>query len=124
MRLILLLFLVTVGCSDETVSGYADRGAVYRLIELDGAAYPARATIAFPEEGRAMGDGPCNSWSASQAAPYPWIELGPIAATRRACPELPAETEFFAALGQASLVEVTGSILILSGEVRMVFEAE
>lgn len=57
-------------------------------------------------------------------APYPWIELGPIAVTRRACPELAMEQQFFSALGRVSLAEVNGSVLILSGETTMVFEAQ
>ena len=126
MRWIVLLSFLATGCSDETISGYADREAVYRLVELNGAPFPARATIAFPEPGRAAGEGPCNVWSAAQTVPYPWIELGPIAATRRACPELEAEVAFFAALSEATLAEVSGEVLILSSDdgLQMVFRAE
>jgi heat shock protein HslJ len=101
---------------DETISGYADTEAVYQLEELAGAAFNARATIALPEEGTGRGEPPCNTWSAAQSAPYPWLELGPIAATKRACPDLDAETRFFEALGAMSLAEVQGDILILSGD--------
>ncbi len=124
MRLILLLSLFTVGCSDETISGYADRDAVYRLTELGGEPFTAKATISFPEEGRAVGQGPCNTWSAEQSVPYPWIDLGPIAATRRACPDLEAEAKFFEALASVSLAEVSGNVLLLTGEVEMVFKAD
>ena len=82
------------------------------------------ATVIFLTEGRVEGNGPCNAWSASQTAPYPWIELGPIAATRRACPELAFEGRFFEALTSVSLAEVSGPLLVLSGdEVEMVFRA-
>lgn len=124
-RLALLLPLLTLGCGDETISGYADRTAVYRLIELDGAPFTATATISFPEPGRATGDGPCNAWFATQSAPYPWIEFGQIGATRRACPELIAEARFFEALSHVSLAEVLGPVLILTTEdgMELVFEA-
>ena len=123
-RLALLLPLLTLGCGDETISGYADRSAVYSLIEIDGAPFNATATISFTEPGRAAGEGPCNTWFASQSAPYPWIELGPIGATRRACPELEAEARYFEALSNVSQAEVLGPILILTTEdgAELVFE--
>ena len=89
---------------------------MYALSELNGAAFPARATIGFPEEGKVVGDGPCNGYSAAQSAPYPWIALGPVAATKRACPDLEAEVAFFEALSRMTLIEVSGSALILSND--------
>lgn len=113
-----------LGCTDETISGYVDPKAIYTLVELNGEAVSSDATVTFPTEGRAEGNGPCNAWSASQTAPYPWIELGPIAATRRACPELAFESRFFEALTNVSLAEVSGPLLVLSGdEAEMVFRA-
>lgn len=99
---------------DETISGYADREATYRLTELGGRPFAATATIRFPDEGRITGEAPCNSYSGTQAAPYPWFDPGPIAATRRACPDLDAEAAFFAALEAMTLAEVTGDVLILT----------
>lgn len=122
----LSLALAILGCSDETISGYADPAAAYRLIEIEGAAFPARATITFPEEGQVAGEAPCNRWSAEQSVPYPWFQLGPIAATKRACADLAAEGQFFDMLGQMTLVEVQGPVLILSDDDGrdMVFQAE
>ena len=124
MRYVLIAFAL-LSCADETVSGYADSDAVYSLTEFDGAAFSSTATITFPEAGRVAGEAPCNLWSATQSAPYPWIELGPIAATRRACPDLEAETMFFEALGAMTIAEVSGDVLILSndGGRSMVFQA-
>ncbi len=126
MRLTLLLPLMVFGCGDETISGYADPSAVYRLVEIDGEAFGPRATIAFQSQGRAAGEAPCNSWSAAQSAPYPWFALGPVVATRRACSELEAEGQFFEALAGMTLAEVQGSVLILTNEAgaAMVFDAE
>ena len=113
-------------CADETISGYADPDATYVLTEISGTAFPARATIAFHAKGEVVGTAPCNNYSASQSAPYPWLDLGPIAVTRRACPDLDAEGRFFAALETMTLAEVQGAVLILSSEdgKEMVFQAE
>lgn len=111
---------------DESLSGYADRGTIYALIELNGAAFDARATLVLQRDGEIGGQAPCNTWHARQTAPYPWFELGPIAATRMACVDLAAETAFFDALAQMTISEVSGDVLILSNTDggRMVFQAE
>lgn len=126
MRLLPLLFLPLAACADETISGYADPDATYRLAEIGGTAFPASATIAFPAEGEVRGTAPCNAWSATQSAPYPWFTLGPIAATRRACPDLAAEMLFFDTLARMTLAEVQGQVLILSSEdgTEMVFRTD
>ncbi|MEM1233348.1 MAG: META domain-containing protein [Pseudomonadota bacterium] len=122
---VLALFLGMAACAgDETISAFSPAGTVWHLSELDGAAFAARATVTFPAEGEVAGEGPCNRFTAAQAVPYPWIEIGPIAATRRACPDLAAEGAFFAALSAVSVAEVSGPVLILSGERHeMVFRA-
>ena len=124
--LVLTALLFSAACAgDETLSGYADAQATYLLETIDGAPFPARATIALPEEGRAEGEAPCNRWSAGQSAPYPWFALGPIVTTRRACPDLAAEQAFLAALAAMTLAEVQGPVLILSDEAgrEMLFRA-
>lgn len=114
LRLFLSIPIVLAGClKDETVSGYADPNATYQLIELNGAAFNARATISFPEQGSVTGKGPCNSYGASQSAPYPWVEIGAIRATRAACAELALENEFFAALSGMTQIEAFGDTVFL-----------
>lgn len=111
----LCTFLGLTACAaDETISGYADPAAVYSLLSINAAPFPASATISFPEQGQARGTGPCNTWSAPQSAPYPWFELGMMRATRRACPYLDAERIYFDTLRQMTLAEVSGDVLILS----------
>lgn len=122
----ILALLAVAACGpDETISGYADTQAIYHLVSLDGAPFSARATIRFPEKGIASGQGPCNAYSATQNTYYPWFELGPIQSTRRACPELEAEGQFFSALQTMTLSEVSGDVLLLTGEGgrEMTFEA-
>lgn len=113
----LVALMALASCfKDETVSGYADPEAVYRLEEISGSTFPAAATITFPEEGTVAGEGPCNHWSASQSAPYPWFEIGPILSTKRACADLDAEARFFEALGTMTLVETQGALVLLSND--------
>ncbi len=122
----ILALLPLSACADETISGYADTGATYRLTHIGEAIFTADATITFPKQGVARGKAPCNTWSATQTAPYPWLSLGPIARTERACPALAAEQTFFDALTTMTLAEVQGATLILSNDagVEMVFSAE
>lgn len=123
--LLALLGLLAACGPDETISGFLDPGETWQLRELDGAPWTERAALSFPGPGRVTGQGPCNSFTAAQSAPYPWIDIGPVAATRRACPELAAEARFFAALGAMAVAEVSGDVLLLTGEEgrEMVFQA-
>ncbi len=78
---------------------------------------PSRKRDRSPEKG------PATTFRASQSAPYPWFAPGPIAATRRACPDLEAESRFFAALSEMTLIEAQGDTVILTNEAgrEMVF---
>ncbi len=125
-KFLLLIPLILTACAaDQTNSGQIDANATYRLIELDGVAFGATATISFPEAGVVRGTGPCNSYSAQQKAPYPWFELGSIRASRSTCAQSSAETQFFKALAAMTQAEASGDLLILrNDEAReMVFTA-
>lgn len=122
---ILLIGVLMAGCArDESISKFVDPQSEYHLVELDGVAFTARATIAFPEQGRVVGQAPCNRYFATQSVPYPWFAIEGIGATRMACPDLAAETMFFDALEGMTLAEAVGNTLILSNSVgrQMVFE--
>lgn len=123
--LITMLLFVTACKNDETVRAYGAADKEWRLIELNEKPFNASATLTFPEVNRIAGNAPCNGYSASMSVPYPWFEAGPIAATKRACPDLAAESAFFNALGAATLSEVLGNTLILSNPegLNMVFTA-
>ena len=86
------------------------------LQRMGGEAVKARATIRFLPGGEVVGKAACNSYGAAQSAPYPWFELGPIRATRAACPQLAEEQAYFDALGQMTLAEISGDVLILSND--------
>ncbi|GIT90222.1 hypothetical protein JANAI62_02950 [Jannaschia pagri] len=122
----MLCTLLALFCPDETISGYAEPTVSYALVEMAEADVALDATISFPEEGVVQGRGPCNTFTAAQSLPYPWISIGPVKTTRAACPELASETAFLAALERATLAEVQGPTLILStvDEVLLVFRAK
>ncbi|MFB9151465.1 META domain-containing protein [Roseovarius ramblicola] len=127
MRFALVLVAMSLlgYCKDETVSGHGGATATWVLRSIDGAAFPARATLTFPEEGRLAGEAPCNRYSGQQTVPYPWFSAGHIIGTKRACPDLDAETRYFRALGDMTLAEIAGDTLILSNDAgrEMVFRA-
>jgi len=127
MRLALVLAaLSALGyCKDETVSGHGGEGMTWVLRSLDGAPFTARATLAFPEEGEIAGAAPCNRYAGEQTVPYPWFSAERIVSTRRACPDLDAETRYLRALEQMTLAEIAGDTLILSNDAgrEMVFRA-
>lgn len=126
MRLTFAALLAVAACTgDETVRAYGGGDIVWQLQEIDGAPFRARATLEFPDDGGVAGSAPCNRYTATMAAPYPWFETGPIAATRRACPDLDAEADFLQKLSRARIVEVAGQTLILSNEdgLSMIFTA-
>ncbi len=129
MKKAVLIAVVAMAASacrgDETIRAYGAAGQTWALKELNGDAFTASATLTFPKPGRIAGKGPCNSYTASLTAPYPWFETGAIAATRSFCPNLADETVFLSALSRATLSEVAGSTLILSNPdgLNMVFIA-
>lgn len=125
LRLILLCLALSGCLRDETLSGYSAQDRVWSLTELNGAPFSARATLSIPEPGQIAGLAPCNSYSASQRAPYPWFDAGPIRTTRKACPDLSAERLFLAHLGAMTQSETLDKTLILRNETggEMVFIA-
>lgn len=124
-RFALIAVVLLTGCKDETISGYAADGAVWQLETLNGRPFNARAILTFPEPGQIAGEAPCNNYFGKQTAPYPWFAVEGVASTRRACPDLQAESDFLEALGKMTLSEVAPTTLILSNDAgdEMVFKA-
>ena len=99
LRISLILLVLLAACrDDESVRAYGGADKEWRLIELNDQPFEAKVTLTFPEAGRIAGNAPCNSYNGSMTVPYPWFEAGAIAATKRACPDLAAESSFFTAL--------------------------
>lgn len=120
------LLAATACTGDESVASYGTAGKIWALTDLDGNAFRARATLEFAKAGRIVGQAPCNRFSTRQSAPYPWFKIGPIAATKMACQDLSLESDFFSALEQMTLSEVSGDTLILSNDAgrAMVFTVQ
>lgn len=123
MRRALAALLVAAACTpapppDEPGSGPAGwilPGTEWRLVELDGAPYAARLTATLTEDGRIVGQGPCNRFVAPYAGRWPDIAFSPAATTRMACADLGAETAAFAALARVNRGENGPGGLVLSG---------
>ncbi|WP_170398701.1 META domain-containing protein [Ruegeria arenilitoris] len=126
-RLILILPLLALfQCDkDETVAAYGAADQTWALQEIDGQPFETSALLRFPEEGKIAGNAPCNSYSGTLNAPYPWFEIADLTATRAACAGLEAEGFYFAALMAMTQSEVSGDVLILRNEDghEMVFTA-
>ncbi|MEP3345850.1 MAG: META domain-containing protein [Litoreibacter sp.] len=126
MKYIALIALTLLAyCKDETISGYAEEDVVWQLKTVNDLPFPANATITFPEAGKIAGQAPCNRYFGEQTAPYPWFQATAIGSTKKACPELDAETAYFDALRAMTLSEAVGETLILSTDdgQEMVFKA-
>ncbi len=110
---------------DETLSAYGAGAREWQLQSINGTDFAARATIAFPQEGRITGRAPCNTYTATQKIPYPWFEISDLTVTKMACEDMASETAFFQMLGKMALVEVLDNLLVLSTETgeEMVFTA-
>ena len=97
---------------------------LWKLIELDGKAFAAEAQLTLPKDGQIRGRGPCNSFSASVEGDLSALVIGPVLATKMACPDLGPESEFFAALSEIVWAERTGDTALILGDAkspRMVF---
>ena len=127
VRIVLALPLLALfQCEgDETVTAYGAGDQVWALHEIDGQTFAAPATLRLQAGGQITGDAPCNSYSGTLTAPYPWFEIGDLSATRTACPDLEAEGFYFAALMAMTQSEVSGDVLILRNDDghEMVFKA-
>jgi heat shock protein HslJ len=87
--------LLLVGCakspqpSTDAGSRSVLLGTAWRLEDLGGAVVLDRveATLEFPEEGRAAGNGTCNRFFGTIEIKGETISLGPLASSRMACAE-------------------------------------
>ncbi len=90
-------------------------GTAWRLEKLAGADVlgGARATLEFPSEGRASGNGSCNRFNGVVTVEGDTIQFGGLAATRMACAEtaMRQEDAYFAALRDAERFEADAEAL-------------
>jgi heat shock protein HslJ len=107
------LQLVRVRASSESAGGLV--GTAWRLEDLGGAGVLERveATLEFPEEGRAVGDGSCNRFFGPVRIEGESISFGPLASTRMACAEPIGnqESKYLEALQGAERFALEGATL-------------
>jgi heat shock protein HslJ len=94
-------------------------GTSWRLEDLAGAGVieDSPASIGFPEPERVTGSATCNRFSGNVTVSGDAISFGPLATTRRACPEpqMNQEGRFLQALGLVRRFEVKDGFLLLHG---------
>lgn len=94
---------------------------IYTLVSVLGQQTPYSAQISF-EAGRVAGLGPCNSFFADLTYSDAAFALGPIGSTRKACPDLAAEAEFFNLLGQVTHADRReGQITLMRGTKELLY---
>lgn len=121
--------LVLAAC-EPTMTGPVngeDRGFIpggnYVLVGMDGEAVPLRDVTLLVEERRVSGQGPCNSYSATNNAELPAVALSPIATAGAPCKDQRIENRFLSVLQQASEMEYFGGVLkIKSPQTWLIFE--
>lgn len=120
------LVALCTACGTNLPFGTGGSDTTWELIEIDGEAFPARATLTFEEEGVIAGLGPCNQYRAAQPAKAPKFDPGPITVTRAACPDGSLEVQYLFNLSRMSRSQITGNTLVLSDPAAgtMVFKAD
>ncbi len=92
-------------------------GSEWLLEDLAGAGVidNAQATLAFPEEGKVAGRGSCNRFVGPAKISGDSMQLGPLGATRMACPEavMNQETKYLDALQKVERFEWKDPYLLL-----------
>ena len=105
-------------------------GTEWQLIQLGGETLRPQEgcfTITLAaENGQISGVGACNRLSGTyQSDEKRSLKIGPLAATRMACPDLKREQAFIEALESATHYDMDGPMLLIlsDGELRAVFQA-
>ena len=105
-------------------------GTEWQLVQLGGETIrpeEGRFTITLSaENGQLSGVGACNRLSGTYRSDEKRsLRIGPLAATRMACPDLKREQAFIEALESATHYDMDGPMLLIlsNGELRAVFQA-
>lgn len=90
-------------------------GTEWRLVALGGVPFTESVTATLTSDGRVTGAAPCNRFTAAYTGRWPDLSFSPVASTRRMCPDMEAETEFFAVLGRVNRAALGADGLVLTG---------
>ena len=123
MRTLVALLFLLVGCAPmaDTTADTANPpgldGTDWTLASMSGNAPAAGSTITLKfEQDRASGSAGCNQYSGTYTTSGSTIELGPMAATKRACLEQALnvqESAYLNALSKVAKYGVSGDRLML-----------
>ena len=109
--------ILDVSSIQEVKAAFSLLGSEWLLEDLAGAGVidNVQATLAFPEAGKVSGKGSCNRFFGPAKIDENAIKLGPLGATRMACPEaiMNQETKYLNALQAADRFEWNGPYLLL-----------
>ena len=117
----LLAALLLAACVSPAMSEAEIEGVDWHLVGLEGQAVGWTASLRF-DGASVTGKAPCNGFGGVNAAKLPGISLGPLRATRMACPDLAAETAFFDALQAMQRAELDQGHLYLIGAEGRIME--
>ncbi|MBP7242379.1 META domain-containing protein [Amaricoccus sp.] len=99
MRLVLALAMTVLPVAAAAQQGLA--GSEWRPLTIAGQPFPegVEAIVQFGADGRLTGRGGCNRFTGAYSVDGETLTVGPVAATRMACPEpaMSAEAALFAA---------------------------
>ena len=113
----LLTLALTLGWMGMAVSADLS-GGQWRpsAINAEGIAAETRIYVAFSEDGKVTGFGGCNRFFGGYTVSGDSIKIGPLASTRKGCPDtLNLEVEFFSALQSAETFKQDDNGLVLFG---------
>ena len=115
------------GLAQETGLAALVQGIEWQIHEIAGQPVPegAAPTLIQTEPGRLAGRGGCNRFSAVLSQQGPSLTIGPVAATRMACPppRMAVESAFFDALARVTGAAKTAEGLVLMDETGAVLRA-
>ena len=120
-------FLVTVSTGDTTMTGTGGdpatllQGVDWRAEDVGGQPVPQGVTVTLRlQGGQATGHGGCNRFGGPYDLTGEGLRLGPLAATRMACPppRMATETAVFDALSRVTRFDIdeTGALVLIAGD--------
>lgn len=114
-----------IACEQTETDGNAVTTGDYQLLTMGGQDVEAMHVTLLLAEGQISGAGFCNSYSGAQTATLPALEIGPIAAARRACigDRMALDQTYFDALSGAAMASsANGRMTITGSGPELVFE--
>ncbi|AUH65596.1 META domain-containing protein [Paracoccus zhejiangensis] len=94
----------------------------YYLVGIGQDAVPERNMAVRFTGNQILGSGPCNSFTATNAAALPAIQVTNFVPTSAPCGEARQEQRFFEAVRSATSADYQGGVLLVKGPTYMQFE--